>query len=119
MAVGCGAFLGANARYWIGVWVRSFAPSSFPFATLGINLLGCFLIGLVMGTVWGRGPAVQLFVVVGVLGGFTTFSAFGFETLTLLRSQPAIALGYVLASVILGLVATWGGNELAARVIRA
>lgn len=119
LTVGCGAFLGANARYWIGVWVRSIAPSGFPWATLGINVLGCFLIGLVMGTSWGRQTPTQLFLVVGVLGGFTTFSAFGFETLTLLRTAPAVAGGYVIASVALGLVATWGGGELASRLIRS
>lgn len=119
LCVGLGAFVGANVRYWTGVAFRTYLPSAFPWATLTINVVGCFLIGLVMGTLPGRTQWIQLFAVVGVLGGFTTFSAFGYETLTLFRSgQTGVALGYVAASVVVGLGATWVGQELAARVTR-
>ncbi|HEV3026162.1 MAG TPA: CrcB family protein, partial [Planctomycetota bacterium] len=85
----------------------------FPWATLLINVLGCFLIGLLMPWVEGR-PEWLVFVITGILGGFTTFSAFGHETHKLAQgTSPFLAAVYVLASVGLGLAAVWGGRGLA------
>ena len=108
--VGGGAFLGANARYWIGVLVARLYTGSFPYATFFINILGCLLIGFVMGALVHRAPWIRPFAVIGILGGFTTFSSFGFETLFLVKDGYWLqAFGYVAGSVVLGCLATWGG----------
>lgn len=127
MWVGLGGLLGAIARYALSLRLSAAtAPSAglapLPWGTLAVNLLGCLAIGLLAGLAlrgdW-LGPALQLFLFTGVLGGFTTFSAFGLEALTLLlQRQWALALGYVLASVGLGLLAVaaglWAGGGAAA-----
>lgn len=89
--VGAGGALGAIARYVVGLAAhRGATPGAFPWGTLAVNLAGCLLIGLGAGLADTRGglPAeARLFLFVGVLGGFTTFSSFGYETFTLLREQ--------------------------------
>lgn len=111
---GAGGFLGAAARYLLGGWILHHATASkFPWSTFVVNILGCFTIGLLAGVAekYGAiGPAARVFLFTGVLGGFTTFSAFGFETHFLLRrGNWGIATLYVSLSVILGLFAVWGG----------
>ena len=101
LVVGSGGFLGVVARYGLTLLVqRSVGPlTTFPYGTLAVNLLGCFAIGVFAGFVESRqlfGASFRLFVLVGILGGFTTFSTFGYETLTLLRSQQFM---HVVASV--------------------
>ena len=101
LVVGSGGFLGVVARYGLTLLVqRSVGPlTTFPYGTLAVNLLGCFAIGVFAGFVESRqlfGASSRLFVLVGILGGFTTFSTFGHETLTLLRSQQFM---HVVASV--------------------
>lgn len=77
-----------------------------PLATLAVNIVGCLLIGLLIPVLAGKDDQLRLVLVVGVLGGFTTFSAFGYETVTLHHNgHTAIAAGYVLASVVLGVAA--------------
>lgn len=87
--VASGGALGAVARYMLGTFVQSLAKdSSFPYGTLTVNMIGCLVIGLVLGLAEFRGsvgPSARLFLVVGILGGFTTFSSFGYETYQLLR----------------------------------
>ncbi|MEQ8484059.1 MAG: fluoride efflux transporter CrcB [Pseudomonadales bacterium] len=100
--VAAGGALGAVARFLISTWL--FLPGRFPWATLAINIAG----SLAIGVLWGIGHSQPWFeqwgrylLVVGLLGGFTTFSAFSIETAALLESgRHAQALGYVLASVI-------------------
>ena len=118
--VGTGGFIGAIARYGIsGLVQRSAALSSFPYGTLAVNMLGCLLIGIAVGLVESRqvfGPDFKLFAVVGLLGGFTTWSTFGYETLTLLREAEYLrATANVAIHVMLGLVLVWTGYALASR----
>ena len=114
--VGLGGFLGSMARYAVALAIGAPAAGRFPFATFAVNLAGCLLIGLLAG-LFSRMPAVpdavRLFLVTGVLGGFTTFSAFGLETVLLLRrGEIAMALLYVGGSVLAGIAAVWLGLRL-------
>jgi len=120
LVVGVGGFLGAAARYLLGGAIYRWLPATFPWATCIINVTGCFGIGLVVALAEERmvlGPTIRLFLTVGVLGGYTTFSSFGYETILLLRESSfgAAALN-VLAQVALGLLAVWAGGA-AARVL--
>lgn len=110
--------LGCLTRYWLSSWVnRLLGQHSFPYATLTVNLLGAFLIGLLIefslrSTLISHNLRVAL--TIGFLGGLTTFSTFSIETFTLLeRGQLLIAFGNMLLSVALCLLATWGGIAVA------
>lgn len=116
LAVAVGGALGTLARFAAGNWVNANWPQHFYGATLLVNLVGCLLIGVLYGLFMLR-PEVPLPIraglIVGVLGGFTTFSSFSLDTLRLLESSQApLALGYVAASVLGGLLATWAGLSL-------
>lgn len=107
-----GGALGSAARYAIGLALNPAQTTGFPLGTLLVNLIGCALIGFVAGTLQvSASPNVtawRLFLITGVLGGFTTFSAFGLETIHLARSgQLLAAAGYVLLSNIGGLALAW------------
>jgi CrcB protein len=117
--VGSGGFLGALARYGLSGLVHRQAPlTTFPYGTLLVNLLGCLLIGVVAGYAESRqlfGPEVRAFILIGVLGGFTTFSTFGYETLAMIRDDELLrAAANVGAHVILGLALVWLGYAVAA-----
>jgi CrcB protein len=109
--VGLGGAAGSVARYAIGLSVDQ---SHFPWATLGINLSGAFLLGVFLTLALGNlSVAVMTPIAVGVLGGFTTFSTFAWEGFTFSRTGRAgLALTYILVSVIGGWVAAWGGYSL-------
>jgi CrcB protein len=114
--VGLGGCLGSIARYLLSETVQGRAGGPFPFGTLAVNVAGCFVIGgftaLFEGTMLPT-PEVRAFVVAGFLGGFTTFSAFGNETLLLLREAgPGMAMTNVAAQVAGGLGAVWLGRAL-------
>jgi len=110
LLAGAGGFLGAAARYGLGMALKPWT-SSFPWHTLTINILGCFLIGLLTPLVGPQRPSWFIFVIPGILGGFTTFSAFGYETLKLAEAGRGVLAGvYVVASVGLGLAAVWGAR---------
>lgn len=107
IAVAAGGAAGTLARYLIGVaWAR---PGAFPWWTLGINVLGSFALGLIVGVAAARGAAsstLTIALAVGVAGGFTTFSTFSVETLAMVeRGESLRATAYVTASVVLGLLA--------------
>lgn len=107
LAVAGGGAAGTLARYLIGVaWAR---PGAFPWWTLGINIVGSFVLGVVIGVAAVRDTAsstVTLALAVGVAGGFTTFSTFSVETLAMVeRGESLRAAAYVAASVVLGLLA--------------
>ncbi len=115
--VGAGGFLGAIARYLVGGWVQDFLQKpSFPYGTLTVNVVGCLLIGMLMGLVESRqlfGPEIRGFLLIGLLGGFTTFSTFGYETIELIRGgQATAAVANVTLQVGLGLAAVWAGYSL-------
>lgn len=116
LLVGAGGFAGSISRYLIYVWFTNRNLTSFPWATLLINVSGCLVIGIVSGLIERAVPQHRfLFLAgsVGFLGGFTTFSAFGLETLNLIKNQGvAIAFANVLASVVVGVLAVWIGRSL-------
>jgi CrcB protein len=114
--VALGGACGATLRFLVGRLTDIFlASAKFPFATLSINILGCFVIGMVA-EISARGDlssGTRLLIVTGILGGFTTFSAFGLETITLLRAgHVGLALSYIATSVIGGCAATYIGINL-------
>ncbi|HRK35784.1 MAG TPA: fluoride efflux transporter CrcB, partial [Candidatus Hydrogenedentes bacterium] len=100
--------------YLINAWVLETSKLAFPLGTLAVNVIGCFLIGLFYGVADSREwvkPEMRLLLVVGVLGGFTTFSAFGYDSFELIRSGRTLALFVnVLAQVALGLLAVAAGH---------
>lgn len=117
LLVGSGGFLGSALRYALSGWVQRLDPDgSFPFGTLAVNVAGCLVIGLLGGLSEARsalGPEARMFVLIGVLGGFTTFSTFGWETVALLREgELGVASINVAASVMIGFVAVWMGYSL-------
>ena len=108
-----GGGIGAVFRYLLAGWIYKVIGSDFPYGTLAVNVVGCFVIGLFLTMAEDRfliSPSVRTFVAVGIIGGFTTFSTFNFETLELLKDGAiSLALLNVGASVIVGLSATWVG----------
>lgn len=118
LLVGAGGFLGSVCRYTLSSFVQHLTPSTgFPFGTLTVNLLGCFVIGVVAGLAEARSVVseeTRVFLVVGVLGGFTTFSAFGNETWNLFRDGASgLALANIAAQVVFGLGCVWCGRVCA------
>ncbi|MEF3275486.1 MAG: fluoride efflux transporter CrcB [Chloroflexus sp.] len=116
LAIALGAAIGANLRYGIGLWAAQRFGTSWPYGTFIINLLGCLGIGLLLTLISNRltvSEPVRLLLVTGLLGGFTTFSTFGYESFTLLSAGNWLAaLGYIGGSVAGGLIAVVIGIEL-------
>ncbi|MBS1859001.1 MAG: fluoride efflux transporter CrcB [Acidobacteria bacterium] len=119
MVVLAGAGLGGLARYVLGTWIMARYGGRFPLGTFAINVTGAFLIGLLMALFSGRWQGHtnwRLFLVVGMLGGYTTFSSFEYETLQAVRSgERWMGLVYAVGSVAAGYLAVWLGTILAAR----
>lgn len=118
--VGSGGFVGAVFRYVLGGLVQGAMPlSAFPWGTVAVNLVGCLLIGVLAGLVELRQlftPEMRLFTLIGVLGGFTTFSTFGFEAFALLRDTEYLrAITYVGIQVFVGLALVWFGFLMVSR----
>ncbi len=115
LLIGSGGFIGSVLRYLTSLFVQNKALSTFPLGTLVVNIIGCLVIGVIF-AFSERGfvnPEWRLFLATGICGGFTTFSAFSNETMGLLRDgQTLYAFGYIAASVILGLLATFIGISL-------
>lgn len=116
--VALGGALGSVSRYLLGTWVQSISKSiDFPFGTLSVNLIGCFVIGFLSQLAESRGaftPESRALVFIGILGGFTTFSSFGNDTLNLLRDGETFnALLNIGLNVIVGLTLVWFGRNSA------
>ena len=111
--IGIGGFIGAVFRYQLSGLVHQYIGTHFPSGTLVVNITGCFLLGFLLTIVEGKfivSPQLRLLLAVGLLGAFTTFSTFSFETLSLLQDKLYLkALINILLSVFLGLVAVWIG----------
>lgn len=120
MMIALGGALGAVSRFLLGNAVSKAVGSALPYGTFVINVIGCFAMGLLMTLIVDREmlPAAwRLFLCVGFLGGFTTFSSFGYEALMMLTEGRLLAvLAYVCGSVALGLVAA-GLGVLCARAV--
>ena len=104
-------------RYGLsGLVHRKVSLSTFPYGTLTVNLLGCFLIGVFAGFAESRqlfGPEFRRFALIGLLGGFTTYSTFGYETFAMIRDAEYLrAAGNVAIHVVLGLALVWAGYGL-------
>jgi len=103
-------------RYWLSGVIPKFAGTDFPYGIFAVNILGCFLIGFFMSSMEERflvTPALRIFLTIGILGGFTTFSTFSYETLALIRDAEIFkATLYVAGSVSLCLVGTYFGSTI-------
>lgn len=118
--VALGGAIGSVARFKLSGWVLHYASNwRFPVGTLAVNVIGCFLAGLLAGMAVKQDvftPEARVFLFTGLLGGFTTFSAFGLETLLLLkRGEAGVAIANAVLSVAVGLLVAWLGYGLAAR----
>ena len=113
LIVGSGGFAGSVARYLGQVFINKYYPSSFPLGTFTINVLGCFLIGMIYafsekGNIMK--PEILMFLATGFCGGFTTFSTFSYDVLQLFKDREIlIASGYISLSVFLGILAAYLG----------
>lgn len=121
LLVAAGGALGSVARYWVGGWAPRLFGQAFPYGTLIVNLLGSFLISLVMGVALNSGtvsPNLRIFLTIGILGGFTTYSSFNYETLALLEQRLWLSGMLNLALTVVGcLVAGLLGLVLARLVV--
>ena len=120
LLVALGGAIGSVARFKLSGWVLQQTPSwRFPAGTLAVNVIGCFIAGLLAGFAVKQDfftPDARVFLFTGLLGGFTTFSAFGLETLQLLkRGETGVAMANIVLSVVVGLAVAWLGYGMTAR----
>jgi len=117
LAVGIGAFLGANLRFVVGTWAAERFGVDFPYGTFIVNVSGAFAVGMVlafMGERLGLSPLWRLFFVTGFLGGYTTFSSYAWEALVLAEGGAWVrAAVYVVGSNVVGFIGVWLGAMLA------
>ena len=115
LLVGLGSFIGGISRYLVTLFVQNKILSTFPYGTMAVNIIGCFLIGTIY-ALSERGnwnPEWRIFLATGIMGGFTTFSSFSNETVSMLRdAEYWPAFTYVALSVIIGLAATFAGISI-------
>ena len=122
--VAAGSALGGMARYWCSGFVAERAGEAFPWGTLIINILGSFVIGIFGGLTGPDGrflvsPEVRIFVMVGLCGGYTTFSSFSLQTLTLAQDGQWLEAGSnIVLSVVLCLLAVWLGVAAAGTALK-
>jgi len=118
LSIGLGGFIGATLRYITSDFVSRFTTAGgFPYGTFVVNMVGCLLIGFLAGVADSRAfftATTRAFIFTGVLGAFTTFSTFSYETMRLVQNgQTTPALTNLGAQIILGLISVWGGLQLA------
>ena len=118
LLAGAGGFIGTCLRYLCNLLIyRLLDYPTFPYGTFVINILGCLIIGLLSGLAESRvsfTPEIRVFIFIGILGGFTTFSTFGYETFNMMRDgQFILAMVNVVLQVFLGLTGVWLGYSFA------
>ena len=115
--IAIGGALGAITRYWVGVAVANRMGTKFPYGTFVINITACLIIGFSLTLLSKRAdinPAWRFLIPVGFIGAYSTFSTYEWETLSTLRAGAFFEAGlYAISSLILGLLAVWGGSVLA------
>lgn len=111
--IGLGGFFGSIARYGLTSFVQTKTESHFPYGTMLVNILGCFFIGLFITLFQERivvGQNIRLFLIIGILGGFTTFSSFSYDTFAMLKTGNILGAGLNAGISLFGcLIATWVG----------
>lgn len=109
---------GTLCRYALGRWVLNTTGGTYPWGTFAVNMIGCLFIGIVAGSIEKQAlvsPVVRLAIIVGFLGGFTTFSSFALEGYSLAHTHDWLAAGgYVVLTNVIGLGAVWAGHRLVA-----
>jgi CrcB protein len=114
--VALGGAIGASGRYMVGSLVGHLPHGGFPLGTFAVNAVGSFVLGVLaalMAMTWSPSPELRAFLVVGVLGGFTTFSAFSLDVILLIeRGRAALALGYVAGTLIVAVGGLFAGLRL-------
>ena len=117
LLIAVGGALGSVARYWVGSTISSRVGIRFPYGTLIVNLTACLIIGFTLTYLGKRAdldPAWRFLIPVGFIGAYSTFSTYEWETLSTLRSGAFFLAGlYAIGSLVLGLIAVWGGAALA------
>ena len=113
LLIGCAGLAGTLARYWLSAWADQQWGGPFPMGTLVVNLTGCLAVGFLLHATEAKhlsDPAVRQALLVGLLGGFTTFSSFGLQTFSLLRDGEIFLAGAnILMSNVAGLMLVWTG----------
>ncbi len=121
MLASAGGAIGSGARYLVNVGCQRWLGESFPWATFGVNVVGSLLMGIVVEVVarkLGGSPEARVFLATGILGGFTTFSAFSSDVVALIgRGELGLAVLYLGASVLLSIAALYAGLALARTVL--
>ena len=111
-----GGGIGASIRYWLSGLIPRYLGTNFPFGIISVNILGCFFIGFLMSAMEDRFlamPELRIFLTIGILGGFTTFSTFSYETISLLRDAEFFKSAlYIIGTVTLCLFGTYVGSEM-------
>ena len=117
LSIGLGGFLGSIGRYLIDTRIERLFKGSFPYGTLAVNLIGCFLLGFIFTLTLERqiiNPILRTAITTGFLGALTTFSTFSYETMSLLNNESLLlALGNIILNIIPGLILCWFGITLA------
>jgi len=120
MAIAIGGAVGSVLRYWLSTWVYALAGRGFPYGTLVVNVLGCLVMGALFVLLverMGENTLLRAGLLIGVLGGFTTFSTFSIETFNLIEQGAWLrAVANSVASLVLCIGATWGGVIIARQI---
>ena len=109
LVVGIGGFLGAISRNLLNEFIVKYIPINFPIGILIVNILGCFLIGFLIGGTLTSKDNLYYFMVIGFLGSFTTMSAFSYQTIELFNTNILLACSYIMLTIFLTILATYIG----------
>ena len=107
--IGLGGFLGATSRYLLNEATLRYIPTNFPIGILAINIVGCFLIGFLIGESLTSKDDFYYFIIIGFLGSFTTMSAFSYQSIELLNTNILLACSYIMLTIFLTILATFIG----------